>query len=359
MIYIYVDANYMDTYSWIQRYQIIRQTFRSRRIPYRNVSSISEIPEDDPNAMVIIRSATKSFLTEAVIEANEKGVYPVLLANIPAYSGLHCSSIGSDMRDDTLSAIELLRSIKCQSIAFFGVNPSPYSDQYRASIFEAEMKSADDIYHMDKSYSDAFQSFLRNADKYDGVIVGNVATAVALINDMKRHGYTKKTLPRIIAFGHLGLIRYYSPSISTISDDIENIGDIILNLYSFLNKCGTKIKVHIATNRIIFSRETTNFAEPPSLRCYARYSEPLKYNSYLDSPEIAEVRLVERMLQQVDEIDMEILYGILQKKTYENISEELNLSLNSVNYRIRNIKEILGIDAVTELREMLERYLLD
>ncbi len=359
MIYIYVDGNYRETYSWIQRYQIIRQTFRSRRVPYRDVSSLSEIPQDDPNAMVLIRSATKSFLTQAVVEANRRGVYPVLLANIPPYSGLNCSSIGSDMRDDTLSAIEFLKSIKCQSIAFFGVNSSPYSDQYRASIFEAEMKSDEDIYRMNRSYQDAFQSFLKNAHKYDGVIVSNAATAVALINDLKAHGYTHKSLPRLIAFGHLGLIRYYSPSISTISDDIENIGDIILNLYSFLNKCGTRLKIQIATNRIITSRETTNFAEPPSLRCYARYSQPPEYNSYMESPEIAEVRLVERMLQQVDEIDMEILYGILQKKNYESIAEGLNLSLNSVNYRIKNIKEILKTETVNELRDKLEKYLQD
>jgi|GEM_PF-4115691 len=356
MIYLYVDRDYQQSYSWLFRYQVLKRAARKKRVDIIEIESIDSIPADDNSAMVLIRSASRHFLTETVIKANERRVYPVIIANMPPYSGLHCSSIGNDMRDETLYAMEFLTSIGCRSLAFFGVNPAPYSDQYRASVFQEVYGSADDIFRMDPYFSTAFERFLSSSRKYDGVIVCNIATAVAFITGLKAHGYTKETLPRVIAFGHLGLVKYFSPSISSIAEDVSNLGEVVFNLYDTIQRCGNGTKIQVYLNTLIESRETTGFIDPDKSMPYARYTQPFKRNTYFDSPEIAEVMTVERLLQNSDEIDISIIYGILGGDTYETIAEKLSLSLNAVNYRVKRIKHSLDCNGISELKTLLGKY---
>ena len=355
MLYLWVDEPYKTSYSWYERYNNLKQVSRVKRIDIIEIENLQEIPASDNNPVVLIRSASKHFVTSAVISANRNGVYPIVIANIPPNAGLHCSTVGANMREDTLQAIEYLEALGCNSIAFFGVNHAPFSDEYRAEIFHSR-KNTGDIYYMDTSFDDTLKQYLIHAQKYDGIIVTNSATAVALVNALKENGFSGEKMPKILSFGRLLMMQYYTPGITTICDDINNLGEIVFKLYKMILRCGNSIEASIYLPSIITPRSTTNYTQPNESKQFARYEYPYQENKYYESSSISEVMQMEKILQQSDDIDLEIIFGLIRGKTYDKMSEQLFMNRNAIDYRVQKLKRISAQKNVSDLKLLLRRF---
>lgn len=355
MLYLWVEAPYRDSYSWYERYEIIKKISRSKRIDIIEIKTMQDVPTEDPSPVVLIRGASKHSITAAVIEANERGVYPIVIANLPPNTGLHCSVIGANMREDTLRAIDYLEELGCCSLAFFGVNPSPFSDGYRAMVFQSR-KPEKDVFFVKNSFEETFDKFFSRAKEYDGVIVTNSATAIALVNELKCREKSGRKMPKVLSFGRIKMMQYYTPGITTISDDINYLGEAVFQLYKLIQRCGSGVEAAVYLPSVITPRKTTDYAWPNNEKFFARYQHTYQENRYFKSERIAEVMLVEKIIQQSDEIDLDIIFGLIRGSTYEQLGERLFMNRNAIDYRVQKIKKIAEKKSVSDLKKLLNQF---
>lgn len=357
MLYILVDETYKNTHTWIERLLMIKREARRRRRDYLEVTSLKDIPEHAAETAVLIRSGSRHYITKMVNEANERGIHPIVMANLPASHGLSCSVISADMRKETITAIEYLKALGCDKLAMFGINPSPYSDVYRAEVFAEYVANDAHLYYMDESYEMTLQRFLKEANTYSGIIVCNTATAIALINTLKQ-SKDKKEMPKIITFSELNLLNYYNPSITTISSQIDQFGKVVFDVYDMVTKSTNVSSIMVFLEQQIHPRETTGFSKFSFSTSFLQKETPNLNNTYLNSREIREVMQIERMLQQCDDVDMDLLFGLLADKSYEMLASQFFLSVTAVKYRIKKLKAISGQNTVADLKKKLSLYFL-
>ena len=62
------------------------------------------------------------------------------------------------------------------------------------------------------------------------------------------------------------------------------------------------------------------------------------------------------MLSSSDETDLNILFGLLEKKTYEQLCEENFIAPNTVKYRLKKLISTAGAQNKNELCELLLKY---
>ncbi|MBR3036855.1 MAG: hypothetical protein IKI54_06160 [Lachnospiraceae bacterium] len=354
MIYLYVDPRYQMNYSWTERYSVLKQAARKRRTEIPEIQSLEEIPADDSKKAVLIRSASKHFISETVNKAINMEIPAIVLANIPADAGLLCSTIGSDLSTRALIAIRYLRSIGCGRTALFAVNPSTYSDEHCEKVFLHMGGKKEDVYYMSSGLNKALESLVSRIRDYDGIIATNSATAITLVKRIKEAGFTEENMPKIISFGRMRLTEYFRPSITRIIDDISDLGDLIFSVYDLIMKYDD-IRVHIYHKPLLLPRQTTDYT-PKGNSHMLQNIYPLIQNQYLSSPHIAEVSDIERLLQTSDENDIEIIRGMIQNESYDSIAERLYFTTNAVNYRIKKIKNCMGIQSTKQLKELLSQY---
>lgn len=357
MLYILVDDKYKNTYTWNERLVLIRNEARKKRYDFLEIESLSEIPVTDPSPVVLLRSASQFWITDNVEQANQRQIYPVVMANLPPNHGLRCSWITADMAQDTKLAIEYLHSCGKKSLALFGINPAPYSDTYRASIFSEYLCSETGLYYMNDSFKAAYQTFYRDIDLYDGIIVCNTATAVALTILLKEHLSIHTHIPYIVAFGELQLMNYFSSSITTISNRIDNIGQIVFSLYKMITKYKDISNVSISLESVLYPRATTEFRQPEHLNLTIRQYSPCYHNPYLESTQISEIMQVESMLQKCDQTDLDLLFGLQQGKSCPQLAEQCFLSVTAVQYRIKKLEKICNQKSLRAFRHLLQKYL--
>ena len=354
MIYLYVDPKYQTNYSWTERYAVLKQAARKRRTEIPEIRSLEEIPADDTKKAVLIRSASKHFISDTVKQAVQMNIPAILLANISADNGLPCSSISSDLTRRALLAIHYMHDIGCKRLALFAVNTSTYSDEHCEKVFLRMVGEKKDIFYMIPSLNAALKDLIARIHEYDGIIVTNSATAITLVKAIKQAGIDEKSMPKIISFGRMRLTEYFKPSISRIIDDISDLGDLVFNVYDMIMKFGN-VHIHVYHQPLLLPRETTDFI-PADPSKFSRNTYPLTDNQYLGSPNIAEVSDIERLLQSSDENDIEIIKGLITDEPYESIAERLFFTTNAVNYRIKRIKNCIGIQSTKSLKALLSQY---
>ena len=65
---------------------------------------------------------------------------------------------------------------------------------------------------------------------------------------------------------------------------------------------------------------------------------------------------LDRMLNECDEIDLEILSDLLREKTYASIAEERHLAMGTVKYRIKKMQEKADVESRQGLLALLLEY---
>lgn len=352
MIYIMTYEPYKDTYSWFTRKNLICAEARKKRVKVTDINDLSEIPQDDPCPVLILRSSSLGWLTELTQQASARGIHAIAFAKLPPNHKLPCSVIADDLEQGTKLAIDYLSSLGKKSLALFGLNSKLCGDSNLVQLFREYTGSSQGMYYVDDSFATAQKEFVRDISKYDSVLVAHSGTAVALTLSLRDYLATHPEF-HIVSFGSLYLSQFTRPALTTVTSNTDAIPRILFSLYDFIKENNGIAYVYVRTKVNLNIGESTQYKPLPP----PQDEVPQKLSKcYFYDQNISDVIGIENMLLQCDQLDLDIIPGLIEGKTYAALAEENFLSVTAVKYRVKQLKKNSGMKSISALRDILRHF---
>ena len=239
-------------------------------------------------------------------------------------------------------------------IAMYGINPKSSSDAYRKRSFLLCGGLETDLFYNTISLAQCYDDFIERCAEYDAVICVNDYAAISLTRHLDAH------TELFIASCGAGtpLSRFFSPSITHTRINYTSFGKAGIDLCRILQKNENAGSVNIYLSSEFVPGETTQNLPLPEQTTQEHSPLPKGNDKYYADLEIDEMIRVETLLNVCDETDLQILRGILAKKTYTCIAEELFMSVNGIKYKLKNMLNICCVSSKTEFLELVQKYII-
>lgn len=251
-----------------------------------------------------------------------------------------------------------LISNKRNRIAFFGAHDETHSDQIKIDEFIKLSRhmglpcSNADVYK-DLTLSDCVKSFELNMHRYNAVICSSDAAAVYLLKWLEERGIRIPEDLFLIGFGNSIVSGAIKPTITTVENNFVELGHQAVKLHQFLQRNPDIRCASILVDCPLLERQSTGairykMSQPKILSS----SMPL----YDADPDVMMVLQIEELLRMWDDIDRQIIDGLLRDKTIIAIAEGLFVSVSSVKYRIKKMLTAANLKDKEELAKIIKKY---
>ena len=247
-----------------------------------------------------------------------------------------CSGVTFELEEAIRYTLEKLQAAGRKRIAFLGANPQSVSDLCKCKAFD----DPENIIWVHGELETCVLNFIRTfrQEGYDAVICANDTVAIYLVRNLLGQGLHLPEDLFVIGMGnsYIGSTLPLPLPLTSIDFNYYQMGQTAVKLYGFLKEnenCG-HIVSHLPCRLII--RASAPLEEcPNSVFSVAEPQEiSLKFFNGKDTQNIIKV---ESILQTGDEIDRQIVLGLLNGKSSETIAESIFLSTRAVRYRITNL----------------------
>ena len=358
MLYLLAEKEYLNS-AWCQRsLRGLHDECRKKRLTVTQLSDISEIPQSHERTAVLLLGSSDAWLFRQVLAANDAGFHPISLANrVWTASDVSFSSVTMDLRDAVLLAVNYLHSLDRHKLALYGVNPLSASDPGRAQAFSQATGRSEHIFSISTSMEDLFECFKENILEYDGVICASDYAALSLVQHLRDTGVEPCAQPYIVGFGDINLSRMSTPSITSISDDYENFGRSAISIYNLIMREECISTVNIQLHSRLHVRDTTGNLPYRASSDSSCGTAPDQINRFYNDEEILKMSKLETLIGQSDATDVKIMKCLAKGVSVAQIAQGCFVSETAVKYRIKKIKEHLGISQHGQLREFLKKYI--
>ncbi len=292
------------------------------------------------------------------------GVHTVLANHETDLLSGNCSKVLLDYRGGMHKSICYLTANGRRRIAFFGVNPSSSTDLLKKSFFAEYLQkqgaSAErDIYFNHANIESCIAAFLQNYKLYNAVICANDIVALALIRACTERGVRVPEDLYVASCGGSSLITEAAKiPVTSVFADQHEVGRQAVLAYATLykNHCDVALTFHVKAKLTV--RASTAFAPDPGdiFDDPGDASMQPDVNFYID-PAIRKLLTVETLLRECDELDRDILHGLLTGETYPSLAARLYTSENVIAYRVKRMGRITGTNGREELTALISPYL--
>lgn len=357
MILIFVE----DTYShsgWCQDLvNGLVSELKMKRMAFRFIRSIEEMSQGSGYIYVI--GSSTGWIRTVLKDANRVGIYPILLCNQAFHElDVRYSTVCSDTNGSMHHLVDTLIATGRTRIALYGTNPHSVSDESRKKAFYYAIgqKNQRDVYINDGSMERCFRSFQGTMADYDAVICANDFTAISLVRNLLA-GYPQE-LERLLIIGcaETSLTEYYSPYILSIRVNFQEYGKAAVTLLENLKR-NPYLSHAVMSIRWDFSPLTSLRKPDGGTRDSCPPSIPESRDIFYQDAELTGMLRLERMLNECDSLDREIIYCLLREESYDNISENCFVTISTIKYRV---KKMIGLAEAADRRgliRLLREYL--
>lgn len=298
--------------------------------------------DDDPDILsgkhAIVLSSSKRWLTALIGRADFK---PILLTPM---QGGGISYVTFNYAGGVKSLLARLREEGFSKTALVSCNGDSFNDLAKKRTF-VEVTDAEDqvYYHRNSIGFGIFDEFLRDVSRYDSVICTNDIVYLMLKKRLTTAG---------IDCSGIGF--------ATFSDRRFDIGDSVISAVTDYYRLG---RAAVGCYRMLGLSEQDALIEMKIECGFAgkgkggsiRETEPDKA-AYLDDSALY-AQQIKYLLGGADRTDIEILRRSLDGESYEDISEGMYMSLNTLKRRMKAMIELSGCSGKNELIALLKQYL--
>ena len=358
MILIFVETVYANSI-WCQHLvDGLVSELKLKRMVFRFISSLEEI--DAGSAYIYVIGSSSEWI-RAVLEACcGKGIYPILLSNQAFHElDMTYSTVCSDTSGSMQHLVDTLRSMGRQKIALYGVNPHSISDASRQEGFQAAVgaRNQEDVYINNGSLSTCFSLFRDCMERYDAVICANDFAAISLVRNLlrERPGELERLL--IIGCAETRLTEYYSGYILSLRVNFLEYGRAAVMLMENLKRNPYLSHVVMAI-RWDFSPLTSLRKLDCRKPAVQNVTIPKSKDVFYQDAELNRMLQLERLLNESDSLDLDIIRLLLRGASYETISERCFVTVSTIKYRVKKMISISQVSERRELIRLLREYLI-
>ena len=350
MILIFVE----DTYShsgWCQDLvDGLVSELKMKRMAFRFIHSIEEMNQSSGYIYVI--GSSTGWIRTVLKDANWVGIYPILLCNQAFHElDVRYSTVCSDTNGSMHHLVDTLIATGRTRIALYGTNPHSVSDESRKKAFYYAIGQEDqrDVYINDGSMERCFRSFQGPMADYDAVICANDFPAISLVRNLLA-AYPQE-LERLLIIGcaETCLTEYYSPYILSIRVNFQEYGKAAVTLLENLKR-NPYLSHAVMSIRWDFSPLTSLRKLDGGARDSSPASIPESRDIFYQDTELSGMLRLERMLNECDSLDREIIECLLREESYDSISESCFVTVSTIKYRV---KKMIGTAEAADRRDLI------
>ena len=375
-VHIYVDPPYKDSLWCKQTLKGINDEATKKRYSVKmlEAENIYEADLDlffgDEEKRLLIVLATSVNQSQKFNDYfNRHKVHLLYINHQSTNDTIRFSNILVDYYDSMKKITEYLEGCGRSKIALYGINPDSSTDLIKQRFFEEYTKHApsygngSNIFFRtfdrnSTSTLDCFDKFREELQNYDAVICVNDLVAKLLIDDLQKIGVKVPEDLYIVSFGDYILAQIGNPTITAVAIDHEHLGRQAVYTYSYIKKISDDVYITAKVTPRLTVGESTAGAE------FKKHPQEHKINSltehtsdFFNHPQIQSIITFENMLTKCDKLDMQILMGIMNGMTYNQLSSSLFVSENVISYRVKRLCKLADIPSKSKLAESANRFL--
>jgi hypothetical protein len=320
-----------------------------------------ELTDEYTRPLVLAIGHSYQWIENTCRQMKKKGAQPLIVnAGLDIYTETFDAAgfVSFGIQKAMHQIINYLIQNKRTKIAFFGAHDETHSDQVKIDEFlklSAHMQlplGPSDVYR-DLTISDCAKSFELNMHRYNAVVCSSDAAAVYLLKWLEERGKSAPEDLFVIGFGNTLISKAIKPSLTTVENDFVELGRRAVKLHQFLQRNNDIDTATVLVDCPLIERQTTGEirfkkSNPRSLS----NSMPL----YDADPDILTALQLEELLRMWDDIDRQIIKGLLNDKTIISIADGLFISVSAVKYRIRKMLTAASFKNKEELVLVLKKY---
>lgn len=326
---------------------------------YTNISAAKELAlKCDEDTSVILLFDSMPWLCEAVKELSECRTHIILSANyIDIALPAPYSMVGTDIDAAMRSMLDYLRSCGKRHIALVGVNPASCNDNGRAAMLKKYM-NADDyrIFYAEDNMMVCFDEFLAVQNSFDAAICTNDLLAICLSEHLKAHPRSGDKL-FIISHTDTVMAKLYGEGITSMTVNFYDCGRILVETHFNRLKYGFARSVNLLPAQLKVRGSTDNKLHIPSKNMPVPMQQPSFFEPKAIRLPTRNVSKLERILASSDLTNLKLMYCLLCGFNYERMSEFCFISAETARYRVRKIRNALGVQKKAEAADILREYI--
>ena len=345
-ISIFIEENYRNTV-WCK--EILDGVNKKAAALRYETEFVNDLRQQKAITHLLIIGTSPEWADSAAAAAPEN-IKTVFACCRPRKSG--AGYVAADHSEATLEAIDYLNGCGRSKIALYGVNENSFADTLKASCFKK-----DDIYFSSGSnaLADCFSRFETNLARYDAVICTNYISAVSLVRRLKRTVWSVPEKLYVMCFGDSVTGSLINPSLTTVTLDHCQLGKQAVMLCKYTEKQDLDINTSVSLSCRIVPGESTEFK--PYRKRDICISKPGGLDIFSADPELLIIQSLEKALRKCSELDTKIISGLIMKKSYGQICDELFISEGTLKYRVKRLLADTGFDSVGKLLAGYREYL--
>lgn len=378
---MYVYSNEEKNKKDVNRDMIVRDAvkqLRGRGIATKVIASESEVREKLQSCQdcLFIPYSFSSNFHSLIVYCNQKNI-PIITVHVYPQYFPDCSycTITRDPYDCMRNILAYFIYNKGDNIkiAYFGMSPNTLVDQAKMNALYslyAPMENSD-FYFNDKGFIECFERFYERRHEYDAVVCANTHISVAFFSTLnERDPETAKKI-MVVSFLDTKIAKFYHIPI-TISAYCENaIYDAVISMYKNAKKQKYIYAMNFTLKTKLLIRESSgNKLPPPEEYVYkltAKYyygNRSVMYGTngeilmeYENDPDLKEIIVTENLLSSADKLDFKIIWLFLMGYKNSEISDMLYVSIQTIQYRSRELYKILGVESKKDFVNILSKYI--
>ncbi len=357
-VFLCYEAKNLENPWYVERYRSMTKEFTKHHIKYFSVFSPEELRAHlnnygkEPSSIVFFpkNENERKFFFERYGEFN---IHKIIFSHhdaSPQYSNF--SSVMSDFPCDMELAISHLKEQGCKKIALFNASPNVYHDKLRIDTYKQLIYHEPLVFLSDKTVYPVLSRLLSCNERIDALLCTNDYSAfcLMLVLDKIDKNWNKKVL--LLSFSNTILASLCSPSISSLSLNYANGSKEIATIHKLINKRNNVSHVHFIMRSKLFKRESTKKFNPEGIVFSKLPSFSEEELIEITAPR-KKCMSLESLLATCDKTDLKILRELILSKKIDEIGKDLYLSYETVKYRIKKFKSVLGFDTTAELSSWL------
>ncbi len=317
----------------------------------------------DTERLIIVIGTSVSWIPETLAFFESKQIQVILVSyQPPEYTYLR-----GVVRMDYVSAMHMLitylHACRRFRIALYGFNPNSSADRIKLHYFcsfsqkEGETTPESHVYYNYASLAQCYEHFRPNVSQYDAVICANDIVSVSLVKRLQRSNIQVPESLFVTCFGDSMLSQFVIPGITTASLNHLEMGHQAIALYSYLHRQPEAVSSSIRVKSTLQVRESTMMIPPPDEHAYvANVSEPTDAVDFYSDEEVQHLCVIESLISHSDELDRDILLGILDGTPYEDLAEKLNTTTSTLRYRLRRMLNAVGLESREVMVNLFQKY---
>ncbi len=333
-----------------------------RMLPVSDATMDATDFSDFPNA-AIVTSASMPFVTSAIRRLREANCRTVLAGLDNEQFGHDISCATPSRRAETQQLVNYLYNCGKERIALVGFGRNSINDNFRyhaamsAVAVWGKLLSESDVWLWQHDPHPSFEAFLDVADRYDAVICPNDIMAICFINCCKAHGFKVPEDLYVASFGNMSIGRFYRPAITTMTMDMNVVGEQAFYVWRFLtgseSSQDTALKITVPSRILV--RESTAGRVMEKER--PMVAPVLQADRFYDNPTIAVLVGIETCISQRDPIDLRVIRRLMDGLSYEQISDELFISGSTLRYRLNKMFADASVKTRQEFEALMRAHL--